>query len=154
MNRKKLLIIITSALIAVSIVIIAAFYLISNNKSQEEQQIYYKEENGVTSNTSSKLFENKEYGAYTFKNIQITKSSDIAVFTAQVENKSGTDIEMEKLKAAFYNEKGEKIAEIPVVINNVKNGEVTDIRTQTYENIIGAYDFELTSDISIDDDNT
>lgn len=149
-------IIIMIALIAVTVIIIS---IANGNKNKQEDDLkqntetleptrptiegseYVSEENGLKTNTSSKLKEDKTYGTYKFTNIRLQTDANGSVLLADVTTTASEKQEGKDITIKFVNQNGEEIITIGAYIGQIKPGETKTFRTETTTDITNVYDF-------------
>lgn len=102
---------------------------------------YVKEENGLKTNTSDKLKENKKYENYTFTNIRLQTDTNGSVLLADVTTSASQKQEGKQVTIKFVNKEGKEIAKIGAYIGQIKPGETKTFRTETTTDITNVYDF-------------
>ncbi len=103
-----------------------------------------KVENGVKTNTSSEVAEEKNYQGLKIKNVRIYSENENSKFTAEFENTSNKDFEGKEVNIVFLNSEGQEYYRLPsVYIPKVRQGETVPFVTGTSSDIINAYNYTI-----------
>lgn len=102
---------------------------------------YVSESNGLKTNTSSKLKEDKTYGQYKFTNIRLQTDANGSVLLADVTTTATEKQEGKEVTIKFIDKEGNELVKIGAYIGQIKPGETKTFRTETTTDITNVYDF-------------
>ena len=145
-------------LIIVGVVVIGGL-LIWGNRSKKEgevvggeveetnQEEYVQElEDGSKLNISEKLHEEKELGELRITNIQLREIGGITTLLADVENKSGEISESKMVEVEVIDKEGNIIITLKGVIDEMEEGETSQLNVSVTSDIANAYDFRISEE--------
>lgn len=116
---RKLLIIVILLLIIACVVCAIAF-----GKKKPEQKAQ------IQQNT---MLEVKNTENYKILNGNVSTKSEITTFSADIKNVSGKQLPANKLKVEFLNKSGEKLGEVEVYVESLKEGEITQVTARMWD---------------------
>lgn len=102
---------------------------------------YVSETNGLKTNTSNKLKEDKTYGKYKFTNIRLQTDVNGSVLLADITTTASEKQEGKEITIKFVDKEGKELIKIGAYIGQIKPGETKIFRTETTTDITNAYDF-------------
>lgn len=142
-NKKvRNIIVLVLVIIAVSLGLIGIILMsntdINNNVKEEKEEklpTYRK-------NTSKVLQQAHIFEEYVFSNINLT-SYDFSCFEATVTNQSSIDRLEQTYFVVFFDHKNQELGTIEIVIPALKSGESNLVLTESKQDIVEAYDFQI-----------
>ena len=117
------------------------------NEPEEENTVEEKYvqrlNNGAKLNDSKKLNENKKFEELELSDIQLSYNNGVTDLLFNVTNNSDKEFKMQKVNVILKDEQGNKVNEIPGIIEDIKPGETKQFHTAVSADYTNAYDFEI-----------
>ena len=108
------------------------------------EEFVQQTDDGTKVNVGSKLSENKEVEGLSFTNIQLTEKDNQSTLLADVENKTGKDIDdYTNLNITFLTKDGQEIITIKGILPPLKSGASTQLNAGLTQDVANAYDVEI-----------
>lgn len=114
-----------------------------DSENKEKEKYVSILEDGTKLNISSKLKETKKIEGIEISNIQLTYKKGQTILLAEVENKSGKNIDLTKIEILLYDDTGKEIKKLNGLISPIKAGEKTQLNIGTQEDYANTYDIKV-----------
>ncbi len=153
------IIVIIIAIILVTAIIIG---IVKNNREETEEPLenvaennvtttqtrptiegneFVNENNGLKTNTSEKLREDKTFENYKFTNIRLQTDANGSVLLADVTTTATEKLQGRDITITFVDKDGNELITINSYIGQIEPGETNSFRTETTTDITNVYDF-------------
>ena len=110
-----------------------------------EKQYVQVLQDGSKVNISEELRKTKALDGLEITNIQLKENGGITTLLADVENKSGANVESKKVQVEILNKNGETITILRGRIDSIKPGEKVQLNMSVTANVANAYDFKISN---------
>lgn len=116
---------------------------ISNDNKYVDNNIYTKMINGVKTNTSEKLHEEKRLGNIVVENVILTYEKDRSSMVLLVENIGKNTVGDYDAKIILKDTKGNTIEELEIYVDTIGGESKGVIKAEIVGDITNAYDYEI-----------
>lgn len=100
-------------------------------------------ENGIKTNNSNKISEERNVGIYKFSDIKIQSNSNGTVFTAKVSTSSSNKESGKDFIINFYDNDGKLVSKMNIYVGQIKPNETFNLRAESTSDLANAYDLEI-----------
>ena len=115
----------------------------NNTQVQNTEQYVTVLEDGTKLNNSNKISENKKLEGLEITDTQLTYNNGVTNLLANVKNTTQNKIEMQQVTIILLDAQGNKIYEVPGVIEAVEAGKTIQFNSSITADFANAYDFKI-----------
>ena len=142
-KRPGIIAIIVVIIVAIVVAIIFGVKNYMGGNDTIGDKILYTEADGIKTNISEKLAEEKTMDGLKFTNMQLTYQEEMSVLRADVINETAEKSGDFDVNLKIVDQNGQEIITIMGYIPPVEAGETTLLDTAVTADIAGAYNFEI-----------
>lgn len=118
-------------------------YIDSNDKPSIAGNENININDGIKTNNSEKISEERNVGIYKFSDIKIQSNSNGTVLTAKVSTNSSKKENGKDFIINFYDNDGNLVSKMNIYVGQIKQNEIFELRAESTSDLANAYNLEI-----------